>query len=312
MNIALLITTPDFAGLNIQEHLLEQAQASIQAEWEKTSMVFENKPVWKLKTPYNIVYLFTTDTKCIECENYDEKMQKTLTKASTPADQAQIDLLIFPTTHRSEKAVQSMCVHAPGNFGEAKLSGIPGKLCKTHPQIMRFLWEQLKQVFGKNSPNGSTPEGFATDGCEVVMEATHHGPDLEVPAIFLEIGSNEAAWKNKLFGSNMAHVLLALVNTDIKQLEKKYVPALGIGGPHYAPNFLKVMEKTNYAFGHICAKYNLENFDDKMLRQALEKNGASGVTTIFVDWKGVGGYKEKIKMICEQCGVQFKRTDKVA
>ncbi len=287
MNIIILITTPDFAGPNIKEHLLTQV------EWEETSMVFENEPVWKLSTANNIIYMFTTDTKCIDCEQYDAKMQKTLVSAGV---QAKIDLLIFPTTHRSEKAVPSMCVHAPGNFGEAKLGGIPEKLCKTNPQIIRFLWEQLKHVFGTEGDH------------EIVMEATHHGPDLDVPTIFLEIGSNEAAWQNKQFGAHMATVLCNLANADTQAVQKKFIPALGIGGPHYAPNFLKLMEKTNYAVGHICAKYNLENLDDKMLQQAIETSGAQEV---FVDWKGVGGYKEKIKTICGQCGVTYKRPDQL-
>ncbi|MDO8643090.1 MAG: D-aminoacyl-tRNA deacylase [Candidatus Woesearchaeota archaeon] len=282
MNIAVLITTPDFAGLNIQTGLLTQAS------WQKTPIIYENQPVWLLKTATNTIYMFTTDTKCIFCEHYDEKIAETLNNAGISW---KTDLLLFPTTHRSEKGVQSICVHAPGNFGHSLLGGDAGKLCPTNPQVLRFLWEQLK-IQCTDVPTH-----------EVVMEATHHGPALDVPTIFVEIGSDETSWNNSIFGKKTAAALLSLFNADIPALEKRFVPAFGIGGPHYAPNFLKCMEQSNYALGHLCAKYAVEGLTGELIKQAITKSNAR---IVLLDGKGLGGRKQEIKELLERNAILYK------
>lgn len=285
MNIAILITTPDFAGLNIQQALVSGAS------WQKTPIIYENKPVFLLKTSTNTIYLFTTDTKCIYCEHYDRQIAETLNNAGI---QWKTDLLLFPTTHRSEKDVQSICVHAPGNFGDAALGGVACRLCPTNPQVLRFLWENLKQQFADVSTH------------KVVMEATHHGPVLDVPTIFVEIGSNEASWQNPVFGKKVAAALLSLFNSDISAIQKRFVPAFGIGGPHYAPNFLKCMQETNYAVGHLCAKYAVGELTEELIKEAITKSNAK---IVLLDGKGLGGKKQELKDMLEKNAILYARID---
>ena len=285
MNITVLITTPDFAGPNIQNNLL------LQAAWQKTSIIFEEKPVWALKTVHNTIYMLVTDTKCIYCEHYDQKIQQCL---ATNGVSFPLDLLLFPTTHRSGKDVQSICVHSPGNFGPAELGGVAGQLCPTNPQVQRFLWEQLKNQFADCTTH------------EVVMEATHHGPALDVPTLFVEIGSEEESWKHPLLGKKVAAALLTSLNASLSPIEPQYVPAVGIGGPHYVPNFLKVMETTNYAFGHLCAKYNVDVLTEELIREAV---AVSHSRIVFLDWKGLGSKKAEITSMLEKNGIPYKRTD---
>lgn len=285
MNIAVLITTPDFAGLNIQQALVSGAS------WQKTPIIYENKPVFLLKTPTNTIYMFTTDTKCIYCEHYDQQIAETLNNAGIPW---KTDLLLFPTTHRSEKGVQSICVHAPGNFGDAALGGVAQQLCPTNPQVLRFLWENLKQQFADVSTH------------EIVMEATHHGPALDVPTIFVEIGSDEASWQNPAFGKKAAAALLSLFNADTGIIQKRFVPAFGIGGPHYAPNFLKCMQETNYAVGHLCAKYTVGELTEELIREAITK---SNTKIVLLDGKGLGGKKQELKDMLEKNAILYARID---
>lgn len=285
MNIAVLITTPDFAGLNIQNNLF------LQAAWQTTPFTFEEKPVWMLKTAHNTIYMLVTDTKCIYCEHYDQRINQCF---ATNGISFPLDLLLFPTTHRSGKEVQSICVHSPGNFGAAELGGIAGKLCPTNPQVQRFLWEELKHQFSDCTTH------------EVVMEATHHGPALDVPTLFVEIGSEETSWKNPVLGKKVAAALLSLLNASIPTLEQHYVPAVGIGGPHYVPNFLKLMETTNYAFGHLCAKHNVDVLTEELIREAL---AVSRARIVVLDWKGLGSKKTEITAMLEKNAIPYQRTD---
>ncbi len=98
------------------------------------------------------------DGKCIYAEHLDKDVEG--------------ESLIFATTHRSAKGVQSLTVHYPGNFGAAALGGREKQLCVAPASLGKALFLALKAKY---------------DG-EVSFEATHHGPYLEKPAVFIESG----------------------------------------------------------------------------------------------------------------------------
>ena len=61
--------------------------------------------------------------------------------------------------------------------------GIKGEVTPASSDIMTSLLREIK----KNQLNGY----------DVCFEATHHGPLLETPTIFLEIGSTEQQWEDE-------------------------------------------------------------------------------------------------------------------
>ena len=69
----------------------------------------------------------------------------------------------------------------------------------------------------------------------------------------------------------------------------------------------KVMLKSEYAIGHICAKYNLDILDIDLVKQAMEKSNSKFV---LLDWKGLGKEKQRILEILEKNNVEFKRSDR--
>ncbi|PIN80488.1 hypothetical protein COV16_00800 [Candidatus Woesearchaeota archaeon CG10_big_fil_rev_8_21_14_0_10_34_8] len=112
--------------------------------------------------------------------------------------------------------------------------------------------------------------------------------------MFIEIGSSLENWKIKKYGDVIAEAIYYLVSTDFSSR----TIAFGIGGTHYCSNFSKLIVRENYAFGHVCPKYQLDNLSWEMVEQALSKS-LPKVQEVVIDWKGVSGHKDKIRVIME-------------
>jgi D-aminoacyl-tRNA deacylase len=259
------------AGLNIKECLLELYDF-------KETGVFGNHPVYSFG---DNVKLYTIKERHIFAEDLDKEIDA--------------DVFIFATTHRSEKGVHSLSCHVPGNWSKAQLGGKDKEICVAPALLLKKAYLEMKKYSEELADH------------EITMEVTHHGPYMEKPCIFIEIGSTEEHWGNRKAGEVIAHTIVKLV--DGKELENQKI-ALGIGGPHYANNFNKILERTNIATGHICPKYNLENLDEDMVKKAISRTKEK-VDLVILDWKGLGQHKERIKGILEKISIEYKRTDKL-
>jgi D-aminoacyl-tRNA deacylase len=71
--------------------------------------------------------------------------------------------------------------------------------------------------------------------------------------------------------------------------------AIGIGGPHYCPEFTKLQLNSNVAISHIIPKY-VAPITEEMIKQAWEKTQEEPDFAI-VDWKGLGKSEERQKVI---------------
>jgi len=275
MHVAMIITTPDYAGLNIKNNLLENYPfEEVDQEWEGHK-VYQHKEIDGIK-------IYTIDKKCVHCENIDKEING--------------DIFLFPTTHRSAAGTNSLSCHTQGNWGNADLGGIPKNLSIAPALYLKKMLIELNN--------------YADIDEEIAMECTHHGPELEKPTIFCEIGSDEAQWKRPELGKILADVIMKSILEEPASLKT----AVGIGGPHYCNNFQKIQLNSDIAIGHICPKYNLENLDEEMIRQAIEKTQPKA-ELVLLDWKGLGKEKQRIIGIVEklssELGVEVKRTNQV-
>ncbi len=187
--------------------------------------------------------------------------------------------VVVLSPHKSEKNISSLTVHTPGNWGKAMFGGRARTLNTAMPLFMTNVLNEIK--------NMNPPTHF-----QICYEVDHHGPTINAPICFVEIGSSEKEWKNKAIANLMAN---AIVNALDKWEER--IVACGFGGGHYAPLFTKLAFE-GYAFGHMMAKYNANDLDKDMFRQAIEKN-TEEIGVVIVDKKGLAS-KHK-KLICEMC-----------
>ena len=80
-----------------------------------------------------------------------------------------------------------------------------------------------------------------------------------------------------------------------------------LGGGHYNSAANKIMERTEYAVGHICPKYALANLDSEMITQAIEKT-IPKPSLVALDWKGLGQEKERIVNLLDEMNIKYKKS----
>ena len=205
------------------------------------------------------------------------------------------DFIIALSRHSGTPNHPIFTAHVPGNFGQARYGGESFKLGISIPSLMK---EYLKAA-AKRAP---------AIGYWIGFEPTHHGPTLDIPLVFLEIGCDEVAW-NDPKGIRAASESLAGALTNWE--EGKYIPSIAFGGPHVNDHFTKVELMTDVAIGHAVRKLDAGWVDKVMIQQAIERNGEPPELAI-VDNKGLKGEdRERIESALRDLGLKIVRVKKL-
>jgi len=193
------------------------------------------------------------------------------------------DFVVFASKHKSESREKTLSVHAPGNWRSVDLGGESGKVCKSSALF-------AKQMFGKLNKNA---EQYHLKNYKVTMEVTHHGPLIDKPCIFIEIGSTENEWTDR----RAAFVIAETISETIEGfVENPYNEvAIVIGGPHYCPNFNKIQLSSNVAISYVIPSYAAP-ITEEMIREAIDKTEEE-VDFILLDWKGLGKAEQKKELL---------------
>ncbi len=246
----------DSAGINITTQLSQFRKNPVLSAMNKDASSFD---------------FYLVDEEIIYTENLDlEKINN-------------YDFIIFASKHKSEKNEKTLSVHAPGNWREAELGGKRGEVSRTSALFQKQIFEKLK----------ANAKLHSLRDYKITLECTHHGPLIDKPCIFIEIGSTETEWNDR-----RAAFIVAVTIRDIIQgfKENQYNEvAIGIGGPHYCPNFNKIQLKSNIAISHIIPWYVLP-LNEEMVKQAIEKT-VEEVDFALLDWKGLGNAEERQRII---------------
>ncbi len=167
--------------------------------------------------------------------------------------------LVFPSIHRSEQNVACLTVHPLGNPGSrAEFGGRPGSWVPTDARRMAAA---LRALAERASSTGLAP----------TFEATHHGPELGLPAFFVEIGFGTEPGPSDAAISALAETIPALAPDPSDRI------AVGIGGGHYAPHFTELVIRRRWAFAHIVSRHALTELTVDGARAALASSaGADG------------------------------------
>ena len=204
--------------------------------------------------------------------------------------------LLCLSRHRSESGKRCLTVHTPGNLTKsAELGGNPSQVGISNPRLQTRLLAELKEQ--------RDSMGLAE---EVTVEATHHGPtSLPCPITFVEIGSDENAWKDSRLGQCVALAIGCALSKD------RHSPpsAIGVGGGHYPEKFTNLMVEGRYSVGHVVPKYAMTaGMAPEMFSSCIERS-SEGVTAAIVDWKGTpSAHKERLKALTASLGIELVRV----
>lgn len=213
-----------------------------------------------------------------------------------------VDFLVFASKHQSKEKTPSLSLHAPGNWRGADFGGKPGKLCNSSAFVLKYLFQQLNILASKNKE--------ISDKYQVTLECTHHGPLIEIPCCFIELGSSEEQWNEQEPAKVIAKTILSLQDYN-EEKTTGWIPCIAIGGPHYCPNFNKIQLNSQFAIAHIIPEYAL-TLTSIMLKEAEQKT-LEQIKLVVLDWKGCGNSEQRQKTIdlLNQSDLHYKRTNNI-
>ncbi|MFH1325259.1 MAG: D-aminoacyl-tRNA deacylase [archaeon] len=230
---------------------------------------------------------YLVDEEIIYTENLDlEKINK-------------YDFVIFASKHKSRKGEKALTVHAPGNFRNNELGGEKGKVCRSSAVFMKQIFEKLKQNADEHS----------LKDYNVFMEATHHGPLIDKPCVFIEVGGTETEWNDRRACFVVAKTISDIIN-EFRENPYNEI-AIAIGGGHYCLNFNKIQMNSNVAISHVVPDYVFP-LTEEMVKEAIAKTEEE-VDFFLLDWKGLGNSekREEITDILKKFYLQYKKTSEV-
>ncbi|MCK5149391.1 hypothetical protein KAJ87_00505 [Candidatus Pacearchaeota archaeon] len=248
---------------------------------------FRQNPVLSSMNQNSNFDFYLVEDEIIYTENLDlEKINK-------------YDFIIFASKHKSEKKEKTLSVHAPGNWRSNDLGGEKEKICPASALFQKQIFEKLK----------NNSEKHHLKDYKITLECTHHGPLINKPCLFIEIGSTENEWTNRKAGFVIAKTISEIIN-DFKENPYNEI-AIGIGGPHYCPNFNKIQLNSNIAISHIIPQYALP-LKGEMIKEVLEKTQEE-VDFALLDWKGLGNSEQRKQVleILDKLYVQYKKTSEI-
>ena len=269
----IIASKSDLAGANITTQL-SQFRPNPLASSLKSSPAFD---------------FYLIDGEIVQTENLDmEKINK-------------YDFVIFASKHRSEKQEKTLSIHTPGNWlsTQPQFGGISGKVCKTSALFQKQLFESLNENAKK----------YNLDEYKITLECTHHGPLIEKPCVFIEIGPTETEWQDRKAGFVVAETIKDTIQ-DFKENPYREI-SVGIGGPHYCPNFNKIQLTSNIALSHIIPTYVIP-ITEEMIKEAIAKTEEE-LDFVLLDWKGISNAEERQRIIdiLNKNYISYKKTSDV-
>jgi D-aminoacyl-tRNA deacylase len=215
-------STADAASVNIVESLLRMGK------WEEAGS-FEGAPVLRMGGSSVV----TIPVHHLYYDDIDDKVEKALGERPS--------LVIFASRHKSASNLRTLTVHPIGNYGKAEMGGRDRTLVPAAPGELTMAFKELvKRAGGLNY--------------QISLEATHHGPYLRTPTFYIEIGSDEMAWKEPEPAQVIAEAIFEVLIGKVPEAPI----AVGVGGGHYVPRITDVAREKNVAFGHMLPSYALE------------------------------------------------------
>ncbi len=171
----------------------------------------------------------------------------------------QVAEVIFPSRHVAASGQPSLTVHPIGVMyhgidEEVPFGGKPGRAPPPSTRLGPWFRELLA------IENESIREKF-----EISLEVTHHGPWLETPSLFIEIGSTPNEWPHETAAELLADVMWRGLGLDggagiggwDEATNRGEKVVIGLGGGHYAIRLCAVAANSGVWLGHMLANYAL-------------------------------------------------------
>lgn len=224
----------DAASVNIRDRMLEEGDLT-------EFGTFEGRPAYEGHGGH----LVTIGDESLYRNNLDAEVRHALG--------IQHRAVVYLSRHSSKTGLESLTVHPIGNFSHARYGGFFRQLVHCCPSGMTMALRRMKAL--------ATEEGLPHQVC---FEVTHHGPYLNTPTFFIEIGSEERAWRQVEPARVIARTVLEV------EPDGGGPVVLGVGGGHYAPRHTDVALKKDVSYSHIIPTHAIAGLGNQALDGMLD------------------------------------------
>ena len=236
------VNAGDIASLNQAKYLLEKLP------WKSLGEV-EGKAAYKLSDARMWIF----DNGILFEDNIDKRWLNCTGEV--------VKEVIFPSRHAAASGKPSLTLHPIGvpHLDKGEQPKFGGKAGHAPPPSTRLAswWKMLRN---------NTKDTELANRFELTLEVTHHGPWLEVPAMFIEIGSTEQDWPNtdaaellsEIIAEGMALNGGASIGLWDPVSNAEELVLVTLGGGHYAPRANKLAALEGVWLGHMLATYALQ------------------------------------------------------
>tara|TARA_B100000945_G_scaffold316796_1_gene318388 strand:+ start:795 stop:1730 length:936 start_codon:yes stop_codon:yes gene_type:complete len=173
----------------------------------------------------------------------------------------EVDEVLVLSRHVSASETPALTLHAigvPGEFPHGKIARSGGVSGTAVPPSPRFggLFRTMREI----AIDSNLDEDY-----DITLEATHHGPVLERPTLYIEIGSTQKQWEDQRASNVWAEAISRSLgfsggSSDCWTGSGRVM--VGLGGGHYAPRHKAIICENEVWVGHILANYAIL-FDEK-------------------------------------------------
>jgi len=265
----------DVASLNIKQQILNYYP------FAETGTSFQRSPTYEARIADQQTRLITLNEESVHAQ-------------ALPYSFSNLELIVFISRHSSLSGKPTLSVHTPGNLNEAELGGLPRMVSISPANAMRDAIKTLTRLKAEMELE-----------YEVCYEGTHHGPSLDVPTMFVELGSSPTQWSDTKAAEAVGRAAIEAI-TKFKTSTAKAV--LGIGGPHYNATFTRIAQENEVAFGHMIPKYAIPPISTVTIRQCVEHT-LEKVEDAVLDWKGIKGEnKQPLLAMLEEAGLRYEKA----
>ena len=273
-NTLLIATKSDPASVNIAHNLLQTYP------W-KSIQTNKNEISYIQTLLGNKVFLWFIDEPLLHLTNIPCRFDDDI---SSSVDRDIIGDVIFLSRHAAASGVLSLTVHPigiPWMTDSSQVGGIPGRCSPPNPKISSLYRSLLRETKLRDT----------VGRFQVTLEATHHGPHVDLPACFVEIGSSENEWQDAEAGLIWSHCLgaelkfppssFSLPSSSMSSVEESAVlkessadtlpsplgmletvsdiVVLSIGGGHYVPKMNDLVAFHSYFEAYYDNKISLNH-----------------------------------------------------
>lgn len=273
--ILVVASNKDSASLNIKKQLL------IHYRFDGTEERFQENTTYVSQINGKDVQLITLNQESIYAQDLTTFFKEP-------------ELIVFISRHSSMSGTPTLSVHTPGNLGPAELGGNPREVSVSPANAMRDALKAMVKMREEMQLK-----------YEVSYEGTHHGPSLNAPTMFVELGSSPEQWKDAAAAEAVARATMEAVSRFRSVLAET---VLGMGGPHYNSKFTRIALEKEVAFGHMIPKHSVSQIDAGMLQQCIRRTSEKVVRTVL-DWKGIkGDDKPRVIEMLNKTGLPIQKA----